>query len=120
MLLYCIVRLGLCKRITLGLNLELVFLQDGVELGIYIKDAMEAAGKGFADLSPEQIAAALREYEIARSHRVAHIISKSGFIGNIFLFIGLLVGVIWPLSCLSIRIAVLEALLGLKQAPFGT
>ncbi len=99
--------LALCNRIKLGLNLELVFLQDGVELGIYIKEAMEAAGKGFAELSPEQIAAALREYEIARSHRVAHIISKSGFIGNIFLFVGLLVGVIQPLYCPSVHTTVL-------------
>ena len=106
-MLYCIVWLALCNRIKLGLNLELVFLQDGVELGIYIKEAMEAAGKGFAELSPEQIAAALREYEIARSHRVAHIISKSGFIGNIFLFVGLLVGVIQPLSCPSVHTTVL-------------
>jgi hypothetical protein len=66
-------------------------LQDGVELGVYIKEAMEAAGKPFEQLSPEQIAAALRSYEVLRSHRVAHIIAKSGFTGNIFLIAGYLV-----------------------------
>lgn len=55
-----------------------------MELGVYLREAMEAAGKPFAELSPEQIASTLREYEIARSHRVAHIVGKSGMIGNIF------------------------------------
>ena len=66
-------------------------LQDGVELGIFIKEAMQSAGKPFGELSPEQIGAALREYEMLRSHRVCHIIGKSGFIGNLFLFMGFLV-----------------------------
>ena len=66
-------------------------MQDGVELGVYIKEAMEAAGKPFQELSPEQIAAALRSYEIARSHRVAHIVAKSGMMGNIFMYMGYLV-----------------------------
>ncbi len=67
------------------------FLQDGVELGVYIREAMEEAGKPFGELSPEQIGAALREYEVARSHRVAHIVGKSGKIGSMFMLMGYLV-----------------------------
>lgn len=52
---------------------------------------MESAGKPFHELTPTQIGAALRDYEMLRSHRVCHIISKSGFIGNLFLFMGFLV-----------------------------
>lgn len=66
-------------------------MQDGVELGVYIREAMEAAGKPFQAMSPEQIAAALRSYEIDRSHRVAHIVAKSGMMGNIFMYMGYLV-----------------------------
>lgn len=62
-----------------------------MELGIFIKDAMQSAGKPFAELSPGEIGQALREYEVLRSHRVSHIIAKSGFIGNLFLFMGFLV-----------------------------
>lgn len=76
-------------------------MQDGVELGVYLKDAMEAAGKPFAELPPEQISAALREYEIVRSHRVAHIVGKSGFIGTMFLLTGFLVTFTDSVSCLS-------------------
>ena len=78
-------------------------LQDGVELGIFIKEAMQSAGKPFGELSPEQIGAALREYEMLRSHRVCHIIGKSGFIGNLFLFMGFLVSARCWSACLGAR-----------------
>ena len=65
--------------------------QDGVELGVYIKEAMEAAGKPFGELSPGDIAAALRKYETGRSHRVFHIIDKSSKFGTMFLVISILV-----------------------------
>ena len=65
--------------------------QDGVELGVYIKEAMEAAGKPFGELSPGDIAAALRNYETGRSHRVFHIIDKSSKFGTMFLVISILV-----------------------------
>ena len=58
---------------------------------MYIKEAMEATGKPFRELSPEEIDAALRKYEIYRSHRVAHIVGKSGMMGNIFMVMGYLV-----------------------------
>ncbi len=78
-------------------------LQDGVELGIFIREAMESAGKPFHELTPTEIGAALRDYEMLRSHRVCHIISKSGFIGNLFLFMGFLVSFLSP-SHLTSRI----------------
>ena len=65
--------------------------QDGVELGVFMKEAIEAAGKPFQELSPEEVGAALRKYEIHRSHRVAHIVGKSGMMGNIFMVMGYLV-----------------------------
>ena len=58
---------------------------------MYMKEAMEAAGKPFKELSPEEVGAALRKYEIHRSHRVAHIVGKSGMMGNIFMVMGYLV-----------------------------
>ena len=70
---------------------ELPVSQDGVELGVYMKEAIEAAGKPFQELSPEEIGAALRKYEIQRSHRVAHIVGKSGMMGNLFMVMGYLV-----------------------------
>ena len=69
-----------------------------MELGIFIKEAMHAAGKPFRELSPEQLGAALRDYEVLRSHRVSHIIAKSGFMGNLFLFMGFLVRALYPLA----------------------
>ncbi|CAK0785685.1 hypothetical protein CVIRNUC_008896 [Coccomyxa viridis] len=65
-------------------------IEDGVELGVYIKEAMEAAGKPFGELSPGDIAAALRNYETGRSHRVFHIIDKSSKFGTMFLVISIL------------------------------
>ncbi|CAK0785686.1 hypothetical protein CVIRNUC_008897 [Coccomyxa viridis] len=65
-------------------------IEDGVELGVYMKEAIEAAGKPFKELSPEEVGAALRKYEIHRSHRVAHIVGKSGMMGNIFMVMGYL------------------------------
>ena len=62
-----------------------------MELGVYMKEAIEAAGKPFQELSPEKVGAALRKYEIHRSHRVAHIVGKSGMMGNIFMVMGYLV-----------------------------
>ncbi len=79
-------------------------VQDGVELGVYIREAMEEAGKPFGELSPEQITAALRKYEIERSHRVAHIVGKSGNIGSMFMLMGYLVSACLELlvdSCLE-------------------
>ena len=67
--------------------------QDGVELGVYIKEAMEAAGKPFGELSPGDITAALRKYETGRSHRVFHIIDKSSKFGTMFLVISILVSI---------------------------
>ena len=58
---------------------------------MFFKDAMEEAGKPFGELSPEQIAAVLRKYEIARSHRVAQIIAASTKTGNMFRRAGFLV-----------------------------
>ena len=58
---------------------------------MYIKEAMEAAGKPFKELSPEEVSRALRKYEIHRSHRVSHIVGKSGYMGNIFMVMGYLV-----------------------------
>ena len=58
---------------------------------MYIREAMEEAGKPFGKMNPEQISAALRKYEIARSHRVAHIVGKSGKIGSMFMLMGYLV-----------------------------
>ena len=58
---------------------------------MYMKEAIEAAGKPFKELSPEEVGAALRKYEIHRSHRVAHIVGKSGMMGNIFMVMGYLV-----------------------------
>ena len=52
---------------------------------------MEEAEKPFGKMNPEQISAALRKYEIARSHRVAHIVGKSGKIGSMFMLMGYLV-----------------------------
>ena len=52
--------------------------QSGVELAVYIKRAMESAGvTNLAQLPTADIHAALREYEILRSHRVSFIIKKS-------------------------------------------
>lgn len=62
-----------------------------MELGVYIREAMEEAGKPFGELSPEQVGAVLRKYETARSHRVAHIVGKSGMMGNMFMIMGYLV-----------------------------
>jgi len=56
-----------------------------VELGIAMKKAMESAGKGFEELSAAEISAALRSFEMLRSHRVAHIIDKSRRTGNFML-----------------------------------
>lgn len=58
---------------------------------MYIKEAIEAAGKPFRELSPEEVGGALRKYEIHRSYRVAHIVGKSGYTGNIFMIMGYLV-----------------------------
>ena len=58
---------------------------------MYIREAMEEAGKPFGELSPEQVSAALRKYEIERSHRVAHMVGKSGNIGSMFMLMGYLV-----------------------------
>ena len=67
---------------------------------MYMKEAIEAAGKPFRELSPEEVGAALRKYEIHRSHRVAHIVGKSGMMGNIFMVMGYLVRLhaVWTLS----------------------
>ena len=67
------------------------WLQDGVELGVFLKEAMEEAGKPFGELTPVQIAAVLRKYETARSHRVAQIIAASTRTGNMFRRAGFLV-----------------------------
>ena len=66
-------------------------LQGGVELGIAMKRAMEEGGKPFQDLSAGAIAAALRRFEVLRSHRVAHIINKSQFMALFFWATGFLV-----------------------------
>ena len=58
---------------------------------MFMKEAIEAAGRPFKELSPEEVGAALRKYEIHRSHRVAHIVGKSGMMGNIFMYMGYLV-----------------------------
>ena len=47
-----------------------------------LKRALQKEGVPFAQLSPAAIAAALREYEILRSHRVAEIIAKSRLSGQ--------------------------------------
>ena len=65
--------------------------QDGVELGVFFREAMEAAGQPFSKLAPEQIAATLRKYETARSHRVAQVIAGSIKTGNLFRRAGFLV-----------------------------
>ncbi|CAK0785681.1 hypothetical protein CVIRNUC_008892 [Coccomyxa viridis] len=59
-------------------------VEDGVELGVFFREAMEEAGKPFGELTPAQIAAVLRKYETARSHRVAQIIAASTKTGNMF------------------------------------
>ena len=52
--------------------------QSGVELGIFIKEAMkEAGGVPFAQLPPEALCKALRKYETVRSCRVDYLITKS-------------------------------------------
>ena len=52
--------------------------QSGVEVGVFIKKAMEGAGvTSLAQLSAAELCAALREYETVRSHRVSYIIKKS-------------------------------------------
>lgn len=66
-------------------------LQDAVELGVFIKEAMLSAGKPFAQLSTGEISVALRRYEILRSDRVAHIIDKSRNLGLLFWATGFLV-----------------------------
>ena len=66
-------------------------LQGGVELGVCMKRAMEEAGKPFRDLSPGEVATALRRFEVLRSHRVAHIINKSQFMALFFWATGFLV-----------------------------
>lgn len=56
----------------------MVHVQSGVELGVFIKEAMQkAGGVPFAELMPEALCAALRRYETVRSKRVAYIITKS-------------------------------------------
>ena len=70
---------------------SLCCLQDGVELGVFFREAMEEAGKPFGELTPAQIAAVLRKYETARSHRVAQIIAASTKTGNMFRRAGFLV-----------------------------
>ena len=67
------------------------WLQDGVELGVFFREAMEETGKPFGELTPAQIAAVLRKYETARSHRVAQIIAASTKTGNMFRRAGFLV-----------------------------
>lgn len=58
-------------------------MQSGVELGVFMKEAMQAAGGvPFAELTPEAICAALRKYETVRSERVALIIKKSAWVGK--------------------------------------
>ncbi|EIE21026.1 FAD/NAD(P)-binding domain-containing protein [Coccomyxa subellipsoidea C-169] len=55
-----------------------IALESGVELGVFMKEAMHAeGGVPFAKLSPEAICAALRKYETVRSERVALVIKKS-------------------------------------------
>jgi 2-polyprenyl-6-methoxyphenol hydroxylase-like FAD-dependent oxidoreductase len=57
-----------------------------VELGVALKRALQkAGGVPFSQLPPEAIAAALRDYEILRSHRVADIINRSKNSGRLFL-----------------------------------
>ncbi|CAL8469098.1 g8639 [Coccomyxa elongata] len=59
-------------------------LESGVELAIFLKEAMRAAGGvPFADLPPEALCAALRKYETVRSERVAFVINKSRYIGSL-------------------------------------
>ena len=59
-------------------------MQDGVELGVFLKEAMRAAGGvPFADLPPEALCAAVRKYETVRSKRAAFIIAKSRYIGSL-------------------------------------
>ena len=94
----------------MSLKAQLWPSQDGVELGVYIREAMEAVGKPFAELSPEELAAALRTYETERSHRVAHIVAKSGKMGSMFMIMGYLVSALqhcaahacksFPCSCM--------------------
>ncbi len=67
------------------------WLQDGVELGVFFREAMEETGKPFGELTPAQIAAVLHKYETARSHRVAQIIAASTKTGNMFRRAGFLV-----------------------------
>ncbi|KAK9908124.1 hypothetical protein WJX75_002954 [Coccomyxa subellipsoidea] len=60
-----------------------IALESGVELGVFMKEAMQAAGGvPFAKLAPEAICAALRKYETVRSERVALIIKKSAWVGR--------------------------------------
>lgn len=55
-----------------------------MELGVFLKEAMLAAGGvPFADLPPEALCAALRKYETVRSERAALIIAKSRYIGSL-------------------------------------
>ena len=66
--------------------------QSGVELGVFVKEAMkEAGGVPFAQLPSEALCKALRKYETVRSHRVDHIITKSRNFGASFRKPGLLV-----------------------------
>ena len=67
--------------------------QSGVEVGVFIKNAMERAGvTKLAQLSAADIRAALREYEVERSHRVSYIIRKSRAFGSTFMRRNWLVG----------------------------
>ena len=68
-------------------------VQSGVEVGVYIKKAMERAGvTTLAALSAADICAALREFEVERSHRVSFIIRKSRAFGATFMRRNWLVG----------------------------
>ncbi len=59
-------------------------MQSGVELAVFLKEAMRAAGGvPFAELPPEALCAALRKYETVRSERVAFVINKSRYIGSL-------------------------------------
>ena len=61
-------------------------MQSGVEVAVFIKKAMEKAGvTSLAQLKPEAVCAALREYEVTRSHRVAFVIRKARRFGNTFM-----------------------------------
>ena len=77
---------------TLAVQVDSIAAQSGVELGVFIKEAMKEAGDvPFAQLAPEALCKALRKYETVRSYRVDYLITKSRNFGNTFRKPGLLV-----------------------------